>query len=77
MKKNKQICIIDKKIGEYYTRNYVLNKRYFNVKSIMLMFFIFSNQDYYINQPLSTLNKIKIEWIKWNKQRTILWKKEK
>ena len=61
MKKNKQICIIDKKIGEYYTRNYVLNKRYFNVKSIMLMFFIFSNQDYYINQPLSTLNKIKIE----------------
>ena len=42
MKKNKQICIIDKKIGEYYTKNYVLNKRYFNVKSIMLIFFIFS-----------------------------------
>ncbi len=34
----KQICNIDKKIGEYYTRNYVLNKRYFNAKSIMLIF---------------------------------------
>jgi hypothetical protein len=43
----------------------------------MLIFGYFHNQDDYINQPLSTLNKIKIEWIKWNKQRTILWKKEK
>ena len=29
MKKNKYVCNIDKKIGEYFTRNYVLNKRYF------------------------------------------------
>ena len=38
MKINKHICNIDKKIGEYFTRNYVLNKRYFSVKSIMLIF---------------------------------------
>ena len=38
MEKNKHVCNIDKKIGEYFTRNYVLNKRYFSVKSIMLIF---------------------------------------
>ena len=38
MKINKHVCNIDKKIGEYFTRNYVLNKRYFSVKSIMLIF---------------------------------------
>ena len=38
MKINKYVCNIDKKIGEYFTRNYVLNKTYFNVKSIMLIF---------------------------------------
>ena len=37
MKINKQVDNIDKKIGEYFTRNYVLNKRYFSVKSIMLI----------------------------------------
>ena len=41
MKINKHICNIDKKIGEYFTRNYVLNKRYFSVKSIMLIFSYF------------------------------------
>ena len=29
---------IDKKLKEYFERNYVLNKRYFSVKSIMLIF---------------------------------------
>ena len=29
---------IDKKLDEYFTKNYVLNKRYFSVKSIMLIF---------------------------------------
>ena len=29
---------IDKKLDEYFERNYVLNKRYFSVKSIMLIF---------------------------------------
>ncbi len=38
MKINKHVCNIDKKIGEYFTRKYILNKRYFNVKSIMLIF---------------------------------------
>ncbi len=38
MKINKHVGNIDKKIGEYFTRNYVLNKRYFSVKSIMLIF---------------------------------------
>ena len=38
MKINKHVCNIDKKIGEYFTTNYVLNKRYFSVKSIMLIF---------------------------------------
>ena len=35
---NKHVCNTDKKIEEYFTRNYVLNKRYFSVKSIMLIF---------------------------------------
>ena len=38
MKINNHIGIIDKKLNEYFTRNYVLNKKYFNVKSIMLIF---------------------------------------
>ena len=38
MKINKHVDNIDKKIGEYFTKNYVLNKRYFSVKSIMLIF---------------------------------------
>ena len=38
MKINSHIGIINKKLNEYFTRNYVLNKRYFNVKSIMLIF---------------------------------------
>ena len=29
---------IDKKLDEYFEKNYVLNKRYFSVKSIMLIF---------------------------------------
>ena len=31
MKNNKHVCNIDKKIRENFTRNYVLNKRYFRV----------------------------------------------
>ena len=38
MKINKHVGNIDKKIKEYFTINYVLNKRYFSVKSIMLIF---------------------------------------
>ena len=35
------MCIIDKKLDEYFSRNYVLNKKYFNVKSIILIFSYF------------------------------------
>ena len=38
MKINKNICNINNKIGEYFTRNYILNKRYCRVKSISLIF---------------------------------------
>ena len=34
----KHIGNIDKKLDEYFQRNYVLNKKYFSVKSILLIF---------------------------------------
>ena len=69
MKINKHVCNIDKKIGEYFTRNYVLNKTYFNVKSIMLIFDIFINQDYlpaFIDQKywINRIDKIMLTNIK-------------
>ena len=42
MKINKYVCNIDKKIGEYFIKNYVLIKRYFNIKSILLIFGYFN-----------------------------------
>ena len=47
IKINKHFNNIDKKIGEYFIRNYVLNKRYFSVKSIMLIFDIFKQNNSY------------------------------
>ena len=38
MNKQKHIDCIDKKLDEYFEKNYLLNKRYFSVKSIMLIF---------------------------------------
>ena len=38
MRINSHIGMVDIKLNEYFKRNYVLNKRYFNVKSIMLIF---------------------------------------
>ena len=38
MKINYHVGIIYKKLNQYFTRNYVLNNRYFNIKSIMLIF---------------------------------------
>ena len=35
---NKHIGNIDKKLNEYFRRNYILNKRYFSVKSIIQIF---------------------------------------
>ena len=37
----KHIGNIDKKLDEYFQRNYILNKKYFSVKSILLIFDIF------------------------------------
>ena len=34
----KHIGNIDKKLDEYFQRNYILNKKYFSFKSIMLIF---------------------------------------
>ena len=34
----KHIGNIDKKLNEYFSRNFILNKRYFSVKSIMQIF---------------------------------------
>ena len=33
MKINYHVGIIDKKLNEYFTRNYILNKRYFSFKN--------------------------------------------
>ena len=35
LKITKHIDNIDKKLNEYFSRNFILNKRYFSVKSIM------------------------------------------
>ena len=43
----KLIGNIDKELDEYFQRNYILNKKYFSVKSIMLIFGYFHSQDYY------------------------------
>jgi len=38
MENNYHVVIIDKKLSEYFTRNYLLNKIYFSVKSIIVIF---------------------------------------
>ena len=49
MRINSHIGMIDKKLNEYFKRNYILNKRYFSVKSIMLLFGYFhKSRLYYI-----------------------------
>ncbi len=47
IKINKHVYNIDKKIGKYFARNYILNKIYFSVKSIMLIFDIFKQNNSY------------------------------
>ena len=47
LKINKHIGNIDKKISEYIKRNYVLNQRYFSVKSVMMMFNYFHRSRLY------------------------------
>ena len=38
MENNYHVVIIDKKLSEHFTRNYLLNKIYFSVKSIIVIF---------------------------------------
>ena len=49
LKITKHIGNIDKKLNEYFSRNYILNKRYFSVKSIMIYLDIFIGLDYYMD----------------------------
>ena len=65
MKINKQVCNIDKKIREYFTRNYVLNKRYFCVKSIMLIFGFFHKSRLLYGLPAFIEEK---SWIEQNRK---------
>ena len=40
----------EEKLDEYFKKNFILNKRYFSVKSIMLIFgYFFINLDYYMD----------------------------
>ena len=65
MKINKQVCNIDKKIREYFTRNYILNKRYFCVKSIMLIFGFFHKSRLLYGLPAFIEEK---SWIEQNRK---------
>jgi len=40
MEINYHVDIIDKKLSEYFTRNYVLNKRYLSVRLIILIYLV-------------------------------------
>ena len=46
---NKHMGNINKKLNEYFRRNYIINKRYFRVKSIMKYLDIFIDLDYYMD----------------------------
>ena len=45
------IGFINKKLREYFRKNYFLNQRYFNVKSIMLLFNYFHKIHLYYGLP--------------------------
>ena len=52
---------IDKKLDEYFQKNYVLNKRYFSVKSIMLIFGYFHKSRLLYGLPAFIDQKSKIK----------------
>ena len=64
--------LLIKKLSEYFTRNYVLNKRYFSVKSIMLLFDYFHKYKLLYGLPafidqkswIYRIDKVKINNIK-------------
>ena len=54
---------IDKKLDEYFRKNFILNKRYFSVKSIMLIFGYFHKSRLLYGLPAFIDQKSKIERI--------------
>ena len=59
----KHIGNIDKKLDEYFQRNYVLNKKYFSVKSILLIFGYFHKSRLLYGLPAFIDQKSKIKRI--------------
>ena len=57
------IGMIDKKLNEYFKKNFILNKRYFSVKSIMLIFGYFHKSRLLYGLPAFIDQKSKIERI--------------
>ena len=55
--------MIDKKLNEYLTRNFILNKKYLGVKSIMLIFGYFHKSRLLYGLPAFIDQKSKIERI--------------
>ena len=68
----KHIGNIDKKVNEYFSRNYILNKRYFSVKSIMQIFGYFHKSRLLYGLPafveqkswINRVNKIMVKILK-------------
>ena len=56
----KHIGNIDKKLDEYFKRNYIINKKYFSVKSIMLTFRYFHKSRLLYGLPAFIDQKSKI-----------------
>ena len=56
----KHIGNIDKKLDEYFQRNYILNKKYFSVKSILLIFGYFHKSRLLYGLPAFIDQKSKI-----------------
>jgi len=69
MRIKSHIGMIDKKLNEYFKKNYVLNKRYFSVKSIMLIFGYFHKSSLLYGVPvfidqkswINRIDKIKVK----------------
>ena len=58
------IGFINKKLSEYFHKNYFLNQRYFSVKSIMLLFNYFhKSRLYYVYQHLLLIEFIDLYYI--------------
>ena len=58
MENNYHVVIIDKKLSEYFTRNYLLNKIYFSVKSIIVIFGYFHKSRLLYGLPSFIVQKL-------------------